>query len=50
MIKLKNKSIFHNFQKHLKTLLKKAITLRRNELASLPSGSRAYDLWRIFKE
>lgn len=44
----KNKSAFHNFQKHLLTLLKKVICIKKSELVQLPFGNRAYDLWRIF--
>jgi hypothetical protein len=45
----KTKSIFHNFQKHVLTLLKKIIIVKKSEFAHLPSGNRAYDLWKIFK-
>ncbi len=44
----KNRSIFHNVQKHLITFLKK-ISIRRIDLVNKPSGLRAYELWRIFK-
>jgi hypothetical protein len=43
-----NKSIFHNYQKHLITLLKKIISISKNELVHVPFGSCAYSLWRVF--
>jgi hypothetical protein len=46
--KAKNRSAFHNFQKHLITLIKKVTIIKKTELACLPFGSRAYDLWRLF--
>ena len=46
--KAKNRSAFHNFQKHLITLIKKVTIIKKTELACLPFGGRAYDLWRLF--
>lgn len=46
---LKNKSIFHNFQKHVITLLKRIAIVKRVELLNEPSGLKAYQLWKIFK-
>lgn len=44
----KNRSTFHNFQKHLITLIKKVTNIKKTELSCLPFGGRAYDLWRLF--
>ena len=41
--------MFHNFQKHIITLLKRIINIRRIELLNCFSGLRAYQLWKLFK-
>lgn len=44
------KSILHNFQKHLITLLKKIAFIQRTDVVNQRAGVRAYDLWRLFKQ
>lgn len=48
VLPMRGKSIFHNFQKHLLTLLKKTITIKKYELINVPFGIVAYDLWKVF--
>jgi uncharacterized Fe-S cluster-containing MiaB family protein len=45
---VKNRSVFHNFQKHLITVLRKVVSIKKAELSQQPSGNRAIDLWKIF--
>ena len=46
----KNKSIFHNLQKHLVAFLKRAVVLKRVDLIRQPEGLNAYELWKIFRD
>jgi hypothetical protein len=44
------KSILHNFQKHLITFLKKFMHFHKNKLLNEPSGIIAHALWLNFLE
>lgn len=44
----KQKSVFHNFQKHLITLIKKFIHLPKNSLVFEPFGPIAHNIWHQF--
>ena len=42
--------MFHNFQKHIITLLKKIVYIRRADISHKLAGARALELWKIFRE
>ncbi len=50
MVSPKIGSAFHNLQKHLITLLKRIVHLKRVDLPNSSQGLQAYELWKIFLE
>ena len=44
------KSSFHNFQKHLITIIRKFVSFSRSKLLSEEGGALAHALWSVFLE
>lgn len=47
-VKKHKKSIFHNFQKHLISTIKKYMNFSKNRHSDLPESKVAFELWQGF--